>query len=179
MAGVAVGACAGAQAPGTGEIAGVVHDPRGLVVTKAAVKAANDSTGVTRAAETNTDGAFSMPLLSPGTYTVTVTEAGFADDVLHGVRVTVGETEALNFALAVERANVQVQVQAYQEMVQTETTTLGRAVDDAAMQALPLSTRNFTQILSLSPGVAVALPDATGLGHGSQNVSDNGAKTTG
>ena len=43
---------------------------------------------------------------------------------------------------------------------------------------MPLENRNFTQILSLSPGVVVALPNATTLGRGSQNVSANGSKTT-
>src|SRR6185437_11736703 len=175
-----VAACAGAmaQAPGTGAIAGTVHDPRGAVMAKAEVKAASESTGVTRTAETNAAGAFSMTLLSPGSYTVTVSEAGFADNALHGVIVTVGETEALNFTLAVQQADVNVQVRADEEIAQLDTTTLGRAVDHAAVEALPLSTRNFTQILSLSPGVAVALPNAEALGHGSQNVADNGAKTT-
>jgi hypothetical protein len=179
-AGLVMAGCAGAvaQAPGTGAIAGTVHDPRGAVMAKAEVKAANESTGVTRTAETNAAGTFSMTLLSPGNYTVTVSDGGFADNALHGVIVTVGETEALNFTLAVQQADVNVQVHADEEIAQLDTTTLGRAVDQAAVEALPLATRNFTQILSLSPGVAVALPNAESLGHGSQNVADNGAKTT-
>lgn len=167
-----------AQAPGTGALGGTVRDPRGLVVAKAQVRAANESTGVMRAAETNAEGAFSMTLLSPGTYTVTVSDAGFADSSLRGVRVTVGETTGLSFSLSIEKANVNVRVPADEQIAQTESSTLGRAVDEAAMQALPLENRNFTQILSLSPGVAVALPNATALGRGSQNVADNGAKTT-
>lgn len=180
MAAMVTAACAGvmAQAPGTGAMAGVVRDPRGAVVAKAEVKAANESTGVTRAAETDAAGAFSMPLLTPGTYTVTVSEAGFADDVIHAVRVTVGETASLEIALAIQNANVDVLVPASEEIAQTESSTLGRGVDQAAIEALPLENRNFTQIMSLSPGVAVALPNATALGRGSQNVADNGAKTT-
>jgi len=41
---------------------------------------------------------------------------------------------------------------------------------------LPLATRNFTQILALSPGTSVALPDSKALGRNSQNVSVNGAR---
>jgi len=168
---------ANAQAPGTGALAGAVRDPRGRLVVKAAVKAENEATGLTRATETNSDGEFSVTLLPPATYTVTVSEAGFADNVLHGVRVTVGETTSLHVSLDLKRTNVDVVVKADEQIAQTESSTLGRAVDGEAMQALPLENRNFTQILSLSPGVAVALPNATDLGRGSQNVSANGAKT--
>jgi hypothetical protein len=43
---------------------------------------------------------------------------------------------------------------------------------------LPLATRNFTQMLGLSPGTAVDLPDNTAVGRNSQNVSVNGARST-
>jgi hypothetical protein len=71
-----------------------------------------------------------------------------------------------------------VEVDSDAEMVQQESSTLGRAVDQQAIEALPLANRNFTQILGLSPGVVVALPDAAELGRGTQNVTSNGAKTT-
>ena len=63
-------------------------------------------------------------------------------------------------------------------MAETESSTLGRAVEPESIQLLPLANRNYTQILGLSPGVVVALPDATALGRGTQNVSSEGAKTT-
>ena len=166
-----------AQAPGTGAIAGVVRDPRGLLVAHARVSAMNESTGVIRAGATNAEGTFALTLLFPGSYTVTVSDAGFTDGTLSQVRVVVGETTSLAFALVVEKTNVNVQVTTDEEIVQTDSAALGRAVDRTAIEALPLENRNFTQILSLSPGIAVALPNAAALGRGSQNVADNGAKT--
>ena len=65
------------------------------------------------------------------------------------------------------------------ELAQTESSTLGRAVDQQTIEALPLSNRNYTQILSLSPGIVVELPNASALGRGTQDVSANGNKTTG
>src|SRR5262249_25596645 len=55
---------------------------------------------------------------------------------------------------------------------------LGRVVDSRAVSELPLATRNFTQILGLSPGTATYLPDNTGLGRNTQTVSVNGARVT-
>jgi hypothetical protein len=167
-----------AQGPGTGAIEGTVHDPSGRVVMSAAVSAVNDSTDVTRPAVTNAAGVFTMPMLTPGTYTVTVRNAGFADSKLSGVRVVVGETDAVDFRLAIATVGVTVRVTADEEIAQSQSSTLGRAVGEEAIKTLPLENRNYTQILSLSPGVVVALPNAAALGRGSQNVAANGAKTT-
>jgi hypothetical protein len=63
-------------------------------------------------------------------------------------------------------------------LLQAEGPQLGRVVDSRAVSELPLATRNFTQILALSPGTAVSLADNTALGRNSQNVSVNGARVT-
>src|SRR5207302_4189242 len=62
--------------------------------------------------------------------------------------------------------------------IQNDGPQLGRIVDSRAVSELPLATRNFTQILALSPGTSVALPNNTALGRNSQNVSVNGARVT-
>ena len=59
-----------------------------------------------------------------------------------------------------------------------ESSTLGGVVDETAILALPLASRNFTQILGLAPGVVVDLPNAAQLGRGTQNVASNGATPT-
>jgi Carboxypeptidase regulatory-like domain/TonB-dependent Receptor Plug Domain/TonB dependent receptor len=166
-----------AQTPGTGAIVGAVHDPSGLVLVGAAVSAVNESTDLARTATTNSVGIFTMPLLSPGDYSITVRSPGFANSSLHAVRVVVGETSSVDVKMVVNSVNVSVAVTADAEIMQSRTSTLGGAVLQESMNALPLASRNYTQILSLSPGVVVALPNATALGRGSQNVSANGAKT--
>jgi hypothetical protein len=167
-----------AQTPGTGAIVGTVRDPSGLVVVGAAVSAVNESTDLARTATTNSTGVFTMPLLSPGNYSITVSSSGFANSSLHSVRVVVGESSSVEFKMAVKSISESVAVTADAEIVQARSSTLGRAVLQEGVNTLPLASRNYTQILSLSPGVVVALPNATALGSGSQNVSANGAKTT-
>ncbi len=168
-----------AQTPGTGAIVGTVRDPSGLVVVGAAVSAVNESTDLARTATTNSTGVFTMPLLSPGNYSITVSLSVFANSSLHSVRVVVGESSSVEFKMAVKSISESVAVTADAEIVQARSSTLGRAVLQEGVNTLPLASRNYTQILSLSPGVVVALPNATALGSGSQNVSANGAKTTG
>ncbi len=118
---------------------------------------------------------FSRPAHTP----VTIKSAGFADKTAHAVIVVVGETSVIDFHLSVASVGASIYVQPSTELAQTESSTLGRAVDQQTIAALPLSNRNYTQILSLSPGVVVELPNASALGRGTQDVTANGNKTTG
>ena len=165
------------QTPGTGAISGVVYDPAKRAIANAEVLAVNEATHASRSVQTSAEGAFRVPLLLPGNYAVTVKAAGFAEQTAHGVQVTVSEVSSLSLTLAIAAAGTNVQVTSDAEMAQLESSTLGGVVDEEAIQALPLSNRNYTQILGLSPGVSVSLPDAAELGRGTQNVSANGAKT--
>jgi hypothetical protein len=166
------------QTPGTGAISGVVYDPANHVVTNAAVAAVNDATQISRTVTTTAEGIFRMPLLPPGGYTVTVTAPGFAPNVLYSIQVTVSQTTSLNVILAVGAVGQVMRVQGGSEIADLETSTLGGVVNETAVQALPLSNRNYTQILGLSPGVVVDLPNAGQLGNATQNVASNGATPT-
>jgi hypothetical protein len=166
------------QAPGTGAIAGVVYDPSNRMIGNAEVQAVNEATHVERSVFTTAEGVFRVPLLPPGSYAVTVKAAGFAEHASKSIAVTVSETSSMTVTMSVADAGTNVEVTSDAEMVEQESSTLGRAVEQEAIEALPLANRNYTQILALSPGVVVALPDATDLGRGTQNVTSNGAKTT-
>jgi len=163
------------QTPGTGAISGTVYDPSARFVVGAGIEAVNEATHVSRLVTTNAEGVFHVPLLPPGNYAVTVRGSGFSDNVSRGVKVTVSETVSLNVTLAVAGANVTTQVSAETEVVDAEGSTIGGVVNKEAIEALPLSSRNYTQILGLSPGVIVDLPNAAQLGRGTENVAATGA----
>lgn len=166
------------QAPGTGAVTGTVYDPAGSVIQRAHVVLKSDSTGAIRNTDSSNSGLFAFTLLPPGLYSVSVSADGFAQRSAN-VDVVVAETGVIDFHLSVESAASSVTVEPVIELAQTESSSLGRAVDHETIEALPLSNRNYTQILSLSPGVVVELPNASALGRGTQNVSANGNKTTG
>lgn len=165
------------QAPGTGAIRGIVSDPNGRAVANATVILDNKSTHATRTAYTSASGEYGIALLVPGDYSATASADGFASQRASAISVVVSETSTVDFHLVIA-ATQTIQVAAHQEIADTESSVLGRAVDEAAIRSLPLANRNFTQILSLSPGVLVGLPDATVLGRGTQDVTANGGKTT-
>jgi hypothetical protein len=167
-----------AQTPGTGSIAGVVYDPAHRAIANAEVMTVNEETHISRSVHSNTEGVFRVTLLPPGNYTVSVSSDGFALCVTRSVRVIVSEISSLNMYMAVAAEGATVEVTGAASIADQESATLGRAVEQEAIESLPLANRNYTQILGLSPGVVVALPDAANLGRGTQNVTSNGAKTT-
>jgi hypothetical protein len=168
-----------AQAPGTGAITGRIYDPSGAIVPDARVSVVNEETNWTRMVTTTLEGLFRVPLLLPGNYSVVVEAAGFQQKTIRSIPVVVTETAVVNVRLELSSAaNVKVQVIDSPELAQTESAALGRVTDGNTVVALPLANRNFSQVLALSPGVIVELPNAGNLGTNTQNVSVNGAKTT-
>lgn len=168
-----------AQAPGTGAIKGTVYDQTSSAIKNARVRLVSETTGTSRTVPTDNAGSFTFSLLTPGPYSITVEAAGFSEKTAKAVDVVGTETSVIDFRLTVADVGATVYVAPDIELAQTESAALGRAVDHQTVEALPLATRNYTQILSLSPGVVVDLPNAMALGRGTQNVAANGNKTTG
>src|SRR5205823_6503081 len=78
----------------------------------------------------------------------------------------VTETQALNITLQVGSVHEVVQVDTAAEQLQTESSTLGNVTPREMVENLPLVTRNYTQIIGLSPGVASDVTNAGGFGRG-------------
>jgi carboxypeptidase family protein/TonB-dependent receptor-like protein len=167
-----------AQIPGTGAISGRVFDPSGAVVPGAAVSVFNEETNWSRTVTATSEGEYRFQLLPPGSYGIAVEALGFKRKQLRSIHVVVAETSVVDVKLEIGRSTVAVQVQGSAELVQTQTSALGRVTEGNTISALPLANRNFSQILALSPGVIADLPNAANLGANTQNVSVNGAKPT-
>ena len=60
------------------------------------------------------------------------------------------------------------------ETVQTSNATVGTVMTSGTVTDLPLTTRNYTNLLGLSAGANVAVYNAAGLGKGTQDISVNG-----
>lgn len=165
-----------ALAQTTGSINGSVKDPTGAIVPGTVVTLSNLATGTKRTATTNAAGEYGFPSLDPGRYDVEFRSAGFAPLLRH-VTLNVTEHIAVDTTLVVSSSQQEIVVSADAPILQTQDDALGRVVNGTAIEQLPLATRNFTQILALSPGTNVALNDATALGRGTTNISADGART--
>ena len=165
-----------AQSAGTGALTGTVKDSTGGVIPGVSVTATNIETGLERSALTSETGSYSFTLLPPGNYRVKFSAGGFKTSEVPSVTVSVTETPVLNRVLDVGAQSEVVEVQAQAEVLQTANSTLGTTVSNEGINALPLTSRNFTQILSLSAGAAVAVNNGAAFGKGTQDMSVNGAR---
>ena len=89
--------------------------------------------------------------------------------------VNVTETPVLNRTLQVGAQSEQITVESTQQTIQTQNATNGALVSGQEITKLPLVSRNYTQIISLSPGVVANAPTASAIGNGTQDVSANGS----
>ena len=162
----------------TGLIIGKVRDASGAVIPGAEVHAINQATGERWQAITEQNGNFSLLLLPPGLYEIKVTAKGFKICVSNDVPVKITETSKLDLVLAVGDRVETIVVEDSPPLLQTDGPQLGRVVDSDSVVSLPLASRNFTQLLTLSPGTATYLPDSTAVGRNTQAISVNGARVT-
>jgi len=163
-----------AQTANTGALSGTVMDPSGGVIVGATVTATNLATSQQRSATTTSTGSYQISLLPPGNYSVHLEASGFKSLDIPSVTINVTETLEVNRKLEVGSSSEKVTVEAHTENLQTENATNGTIVGSQEIQALPLATRNYTQIVDLSPGVVTNVANATAMGNGTQNVSANG-----
>ncbi|HZI47149.1 MAG TPA: carboxypeptidase-like regulatory domain-containing protein, partial [Pyrinomonadaceae bacterium] len=168
--------CAFSQSATTGRIAGTVRDKNGALVAWAEISVRSNTTSAERKVTAGDDANYNVPLLPPGKYEVRITAQGFAPSVFDPVEVVITETTTIDAQLI--PAGPDTVSMRVDSLIQQDGPQLGRVVGIRQVSELPLATRNFTQILALSPGTSVALPDNTALGRNSQNISVNGARVT-
>src|SRR5579862_2896675 len=164
----------GAQSAGTGALAGTLTDPSGAAIPNVSVTLTSLDTNQTRSAVTTTEGIYKFSLLPPGAYRVSFSAAGFKTAEVSSVNINVTETPVLDQTLQVGSQTEQVTVEAQAEALQTSSSTLGTVVSSSTVTALPLSTRNYTQILGLSAGTSGGVGNATAFGKGTLDLSVNG-----
>jgi hypothetical protein len=160
----------------TGSINGVIRDNTGAVLAGTALTAANIDTGQEVRTTTDEIGAYTFPLLRPGRYRITAEQQGFQRLIRENVVVNTSERMRLDMTMEVGAVTESVTVTSQAPLLQSEQATLGHVVEGRTITAIPLATRNFTQILGTSAGVVGSIMNADNRGTGSDSVSVNGAR---
>ncbi|AXC09721.1 Oar protein [Acidisarcina polymorpha] len=130
---------------------------------------ANVNTGVIRTTTTNNDGAYDFPSVAPGGYGMQASADGFAAVSQPPVTLEVSQIATFNFQLTIGAATSNVTVTAAPAAMQTSSSELGTVVSTAEVNNLPLNGRNFTQLLTITAGVANINTDQNSGGGGGWN----------
>lgn len=141
------------------QISGTVRDSTGAAVAGAHISASQTDTGLTRTAESGTDGVFQLPSLPIGPYKLEVQKAGFNTYDQSGIVLQVGTSPTIEVTLQVGAVTQTVNVEAAAAMVETNSSGVGQVVDQQRVVDLPLNGRQPTQLITLS-GAAVIVPVA-------------------
>ncbi len=137
----------------TSSLRGTVKDAQGAVVPNATIVLSNAEQGFSRAGKTDAQGAFQLPQLPPGDYTLTTTASGFAKSE-QPIRLLVNVPSTVDVVLQVASATTTVEVTgAAAPPINTQDATIGNAVTKIQLDSLPFEGRDPAQILSLQPGV--------------------------
>lgn len=164
-----------AQTPGTGALTGTVKDPSGGVIPNAMVTLTSVDTGQARTTTTGADGVYHFTLLPPGNYRVRIEASGFKPVEVPSVTIAVTETEVLDRSLDVGAQAQTVTVEGEVENIQTASSALGTVVNTRSVAALPLSTRNYTNLLAMTAGASAGVTNSTTLGKAATGIAVNGA----
>lgn len=142
--------CLGQNTSGT--VVGHVKDPSGASIAGATVTVVETQTKDTRTTVTNNAGDFTVPLLKPGIYEVTVKAPSFTTGVASGIALNVDQTARADVAMTVGSSTESVTVSAGSVVLDTDSASVGEVIGGKLIGDLPLNGRNFQDLLITTPG---------------------------
>ncbi len=146
--------CGFAAGQAATSLRGTITDPSGRTVIGAKVVLANSESKTERTATTTEQGQFQFLFVPPGTYSLSVTAAGFRPYQLASVELLVNTPATVNAQLKVGAATEVVEVTSEQPALNLVDASIGNSFDETQVKQVPLEGRNVPDLLSLQAGVA-------------------------
>jgi hypothetical protein len=137
----------------TGTILGTIRDASGAGVPGATVTVLEITRNTSVEFQSNEDGNYTVPFLSPGTYKVSVQRSGFKPQASPPFELQVDQRTRMDFSLNVGDVTSTVEVTAAAPLVKSESAELGQVISERPIRELPLNGRNFAQLVYLVPNV--------------------------
>jgi Carboxypeptidase regulatory-like domain/TonB dependent receptor len=144
-----------------GSIVGTIHDSSGAAVSGAAVTITNTATNISITETTNSSGEYEAPSLRVGVYTISASANGFADAVAKNITVSVGGRQRIDLKLQVSGSQTTVEVSDVALQIETDSSQRGQNITNYQSEALPLVSRNYSDLLGLVTGSRQAPTAAT------------------
>jgi len=135
-------------------ITGRVSDTSGAPVPNATVAIKNMATNEAHSAVSDHQGIYTIPLLRPGTYVLTVEMTGFKKFTREDLILNVGQTAAVNVTLEVGALTEQITVSGEAPLLDTQKADGGTVIGNKGIEELPLNARNPIMLSRLVSGVS-------------------------
>jgi hypothetical protein len=131
-------------------VTGTVLDGSAAAVNDAAVRLTNTQTGETSSTQSTGNGSFTLPLIKPGQYDLTVSATGFKQYKRSALTLETGTTVRLDAQLEIGATSESVTVEADAPLLSTDTSSLGSVVRNNTIANMPLSGRRAAQLVRLN-----------------------------
>jgi hypothetical protein len=138
----------------TGTLVGTIRDASDAVIPNASVKATNVETGMAIAVKTDANGSYVLTPLRIGTYSVSVEASGFQAEVRNNIVLNVQQNIRLDFRLGIGAVSQTTEVSGSAPLLETESASLGDVITGKQIEELPLNGRRYTDLATLTAGVA-------------------------
>ncbi len=136
-----------------GTFSGSVTDRQGAAIAKAKVTATEIRTGVPTSTLSETSGAYTIPFLQPGEYTIKVEAPGFKVAVRQGLTLSTGEHPVIDVVLDVGDINQSVTVTGEVPLVESSSGSTGQVITTEEVDDLPLNGMTPIMLSRLAMGV--------------------------
>ena len=136
-----------------GSVVGTIHDSSGAAVPNATVTVTNVATGVAAVVKTDGAGDYEVPSLRAGTYVVSANATGYDTAQAKDITVSVGGRERIDLSLKVGSTQTTVEVSGVALELQTESSQHDQTITGYQTEALPLVSRNYSDLIDYVVGV--------------------------
>ena len=139
-----------------GRISGQVSDGQGGAIPGATVQIVSQDSAIKREVTSDNGGSYTLPYLPPGKYQIFVHFDGFRMLASPVITLTAGQGYTYNAQLSVASETTEVNVLAPGETtaVDTQSASMSTTLSNREVTGYGLNGRNFSQLLSLAPGVS-------------------------
>src|SRR5437868_4497303 len=139
----------------TSTINGNVTDRQGLAISGAEVRLGGSTVAFSKSSVTDANGRYEIAGIPAGTYSLTVSHAGFATQVLKDLEITLNRTVVFNVTLELGTVQQRLEVLAETPLLETTSSSVGKTIAPQEIEDMPINGRNYLDLLQLVPGVAI------------------------
>ncbi len=138
------------QAQNTATVSGVVTDTTEAVIPGVEVIVVNSATGETLSSTTNEVGAYTIPFIKPGNYTLSAESAGFKRYDRPGMDVDTGAAVNVDIMLELGEVTEVITVEADVPLLRTNSSSVASVIQNKTIANMPLINRRAAQLVRLS-----------------------------